>query len=392
MGWRGLLRSLEAERKRNERISQRRSRLVDKAHNIANRFINSMEDESRKELDKIKAYEERLSEFPISKCGLKYESPNKWCFDRFSDNKGQVTYDLQLSFNSDNLIATPGLIGYEKRNFEFLTACITSYGTFVAFTISYNKGIQGAKNTKLINRKSPDNSLIALRANDQIFFPIEGTIDANLIDNVRFVGIAVFEPFVDSISDFDIVFIPKSDEADQPETKINVSGDIASVIQKNNSEKSLYENFLDKLSQQKIEFENRVTRELNDVRETARQQQLHQNTQSGSGCFLLTLLAIFSAFFLLLLAGASSSNSSYKAKLRQSPPLPYSNPPAEKAPMAEAPIAVGPEKKSAKKKVVGYVTPEGEKLHKNGSCGGRHSKAVYSTDWQASLSHCSKCW
>jgi len=389
MGWRGLLRSVEADRRRNDRISQRKNRLLDKANSVANKFINSMAEEAQRELEKIKAYEERLSDYPISKCGLQFSQPNKWAFDGISDNKGQITYDLKVAFSGDDLSVEPAEILYEKRCFKVLNACVTNYGIFVAFEISYDKSVTGSKSTKLINKKSPDNSLIAIRAGDQIFFPVEGTIDASLVDNVKRTGIIVFESFLDSVSEFDVVFIPKTDEDEQPENIIKFSGNIECIIQNNSSTKSLYENFLEKLNHQKIECENRISKELEAVKQTAEQQHLQQARQQGAGCFPFSLLSLALVFLLIVFASASSSPS----RTTSIPPPPAYSPPMVESFMAEqAPAPAPPKKKPAKMKIAGYVTPEGEKLHRRASCGGRNSQVVYSTDWQASLSKCSKCW
>lgn len=256
MGWRGMLRSMEADRKRKERIEHKRDRILGKASSLASKFVSSFSNEAQQELEKVKKYEETLSEKPITKCGLKFTPPNKWTFDEFSDNKGQIKYNLQLAFTDDPLNCEPNLIEFEKRNFKILSVCITPYGTFLGFEISYNKDVPGAKSTKLINKRSPESSLIAIKSGDQLFFPIEGDIDGQLIADTKRIGMAVIEPFEEQFGEFEIVFIPKEEDDENPPKTIKVSeGDFVTIYEKTFKAKSLYEKFYEMLDEKKKAYE-----------------------------------------------------------------------------------------------------------------------------------------
>jgi len=232
MGWKSFVRGSEARRKRSEK------------------FNTSLLNEGQKELNKIRNFEEKILTKPISGAGLNFFPPSRWEMNGIEDHSGKITFSLQPTFPSDAFTFSADSVGFEKRNLKPISCCISQFGTYIAFNISYSSDVPGKKTTKIFSKTKPESSLIALRSGSQVWFPIDAKLDFQLIPNSIFVGLVAFEPFSEPINSFEIVFIPSdTSKDDDPEPLlITVSGNsLSEAISKANSEKSLVKTFQEQL-------------------------------------------------------------------------------------------------------------------------------------------------
>ncbi len=232
MGWKSFVRSSEARRKKNEK------------------FNTSLVNEGQKELNKIRNFEDKILTKPISGAGLKFFPPSRWEMNGIEDHSGKITFSFQPKFTTDALTFSADSVGFEKRTLRLISCCISQFGTYLAFNISYSPDVPGKKTTKLFSKTKPECSLIALRSGSQVWFPIDAKLDFQLIPNSIFVGLVAFEPFSEPVNSFEIVFIPSdTSKDDDPEPLIiTVSGNaLPEAISKANSEKSIMSTFQEQL-------------------------------------------------------------------------------------------------------------------------------------------------
>lgn len=289
MGWRSTLRSIEADRKRRERVEYRKRRLISKVNNTTDKAFASFDQESNRELSKIRDYEVLLSEKPISRCNLHFIPPNRYEFDEFADKKGIITYQFQVTSTNDDVQISPTTVEFEKRVFTILGVCFSQYGTFVAFDIEYKRDVPGAKTTKLINKASLESSLLALKSGEQLFFPVEGNVDGQVIADTKKTSIVVFEPFEDPVDEFEIVFIPKEESDSDVPHLVRVFGqNVRTGIIAANSNPSLFDTFYAELSKTKSKYVSKID---NDRREV----ETNVKNAASTGCMVIassTLMAI----------------------------------------------------------------------------------------------------
>jgi len=292
MAWEETHHRVETERRRRER---QRARLLDKAQTVVSDSMGKINLEAGQELEKIRAYELALYESPISRGGLVYTPPNQWSFREFSDPRGEVKFTVQLSFSGDDVTFDPEQIDFERRTFRLLSVCITRYGTFLGFEITYDKDVPGEKTTRLINCNHPEYSLVAIRLGDQLFLPIEGDIDGQVLPGTKRYGTVVIEAFEGNEGNhgmFEVVFIPKDQDDASPLKTIRVTGGtFPGILEKVFNEKSLYEKFREKLDEKTKEFSNRISAELSNIQQLAASQPAPE-----SGCMIV--LAFVSSVFL----------------------------------------------------------------------------------------------
>ena len=164
MGWRGFVRSVNASSRRAAIASERRSRALARAHSKADNVLARLDAEIEREIQKVGAWEEKVSGSPIKALKLSYERGGGWSTEPLKDRTGLVTYTLTFEpasldgalFDTISADLDGGIV------LTPLAAAVCSQFTAVAFWAAL--GGDAAKNIRLFQKASPETSRIAKEA------------------------------------------------------------------------------------------------------------------------------------------------------------------------------------------------------------------------------------
>lgn len=302
MGWRGFLRSAAARSRHLEQERERTANRIFRVHRRAESLMSQISEEAERDLRKVETFEEKIYKSPVKTLDLKFNGSD-WNCTPLVDRTGKINFTLAPGLTSDNVTFSPDSIEFEGRTYMPLACCLCPYATFIAFTVKNAPATDvGEKSRRLINKSNPQESAVALLADDEAFFPFDGTIDGPVLTSVKNTRIVAFEPFLKSVQSFQIAFLPRSTKRDSdpdPET-VKVTGKcIPQTIAAFGNSPSLVE-----------QFEKLVTKHV-DAKKNEIRSAVKSRGRAKSGCmvaisvlFLVGLLLVTGKWQVELLAGS----------------------------------------------------------------------------------------
>jgi hypothetical protein len=225
MGWRGFLRSAAAQARRVERERMREANRVSRLHQQVGRMLSKLSREAERDLRKVEAFEHKIYKSPIKTLDLQFLR-GEWVCSPLEDRTGDIVFSLSPQLSSDAVAFDPPEIEFDGKLYTPLACCLSAYATFIAFSVQAADSGTTTKNYRLVKKSNPDDSAIAIIADEQAYFPFDESIDGQPIPGVAKSGIIAFEPFADPVRSFRIAFLPRPTKRnpDPEPTAIDVTG------------------------------------------------------------------------------------------------------------------------------------------------------------------------
>lgn len=295
MGWRAALRSAGAASRRTAREQQRVSNQIARLHSKADRLLGKLSDEARTDAQKVERFEEGIYRCPVKTLAIRCDLAGVWTCEPLRDRSGSIQFTIAPEFRSDPVSFNPEIVCFEGRAFKGIACCISQYATLLAFGVVVHPSTPGSASRRLVNKTTPENSVLAIVADGQVYYAFDADIDGQNIPGVPTVRVVAFEPLSTPVNSFSIAFIPKATKS-QPDPDalwMQVAGPtIASEVQSLPTAESLVE-----------QFERTLSIEIGRVSHEIRSSLPKRTSGSGCGIVLFLTVALICATALFAVAG-----------------------------------------------------------------------------------------
>ena len=257
MGWKGYVRSANAQARRqrlaHERIDRSLNKFTAQADNVAERLDAEVE----REIDKVRRWEEKVSADPIKALKLTYAN-DQWSSAPLEDNAGIVKYSLAYNIVSVPMaVFQPIAVRTPTLTLGPIAIAVSAYFTAIAFEVMPAEGREAGATVRLVNRTTPEDSKLALASPDgNLLLPSDSSIEGKLFAGTRKIGVVTFEPFSEPIEFFDILLDSGDDEAP---ARIRVTAPtLQTEITKELAAPGIAENFAKGLRQKQAESKAQI--------------------------------------------------------------------------------------------------------------------------------------